>query len=109
MAGYLAERGERFSTPEDYCFSDDLPDECGKDKCLMGSFFRCAHCEIVLCLTHFYADYHYCGGNKPTGPTPNREESVGGRRKEIHALVIHATVFVRLLIVNKVITWNTGF
>jgi hypothetical protein len=63
-SGYLDERGERFENPVEYCFPDDLAEECAKsengNKCGQGSFLRCAHCELVLCFNHFFVDYHYC-------------------------------------------------
>jgi hypothetical protein len=64
MAGYVEEQGERFMTPNCYCFAGDLPDECGCGGCQEGSFIRCAHCEEVLCFTHFYSDYHYHGDRR---------------------------------------------
>lgn len=64
-SGYISERGGRFLTPDEFCFPDDLPDECeGHDeggKCSEGAFIRCAHCESVLCFSHFFIDYHYHG------------------------------------------------
>jgi hypothetical protein len=66
MSGYIEERGERnierFTTPNEYCFPGDLPDECGREGCQGGSFIRCAHCEGVFCFAHFFTDYHYHGG-----------------------------------------------
>jgi Tc5 transposase C-terminal domain/DDE superfamily endonuclease len=61
MCGYVKEEGKKFDTPDGYCFANDLPDECSGGQCQEGSFIRCAHCEKVLCFTHFYLDYHYCG------------------------------------------------
>jgi Tc5 transposase C-terminal domain len=65
MAGYVEEKGERnierFTTPTEFCFPGNLPDECGRGGCPEGSFIKCAHCEVVLCFGHFFTDYHYHG------------------------------------------------
>jgi hypothetical protein len=40
MSGYVEERGERniarFTTPNEYRFPGDLPDECGRGGCQEG-------------------------------------------------------------------------
>jgi Tc5 transposase C-terminal domain/DDE superfamily endonuclease len=58
-AGYHTGRGATFTTPNAYCFPDDLPDACRMRGCQDGSFIRCAHCKLTLCFAHFFDEFHY--------------------------------------------------
>jgi hypothetical protein len=64
-SGYAEERGERFLNPVEYCFAEEIAEQCERMKngarCDEGAFIRCAHCELTICFTHFFVDYHYCG------------------------------------------------
>lgn len=63
-SGFLDGRCTRFENPVEFCFPDDLADECERAengiKCSQGSFIRCAHCTLVFCFEHFFVGYHYC-------------------------------------------------
>jgi hypothetical protein len=64
-AGYIDQRPEAHVTPVQYCFEMDIFEQncqklIGDGVCEVATFIRCSHCELRLCFSHFYFDFHYC-------------------------------------------------
>lgn len=58
-AGYSTDRPGEFITPTKYCFPI-LNGNCQVDNCIKRMFIRCSWCKSLLCLKHFFVNYHNC-------------------------------------------------
>lgn len=49
---------EKFSNLNEVCFSFEKP-FCDIENCYHPTFICCSHCRDVLCMHHFFTEYHY--------------------------------------------------
>jgi len=69
-SGYTERRGDRFETPNEYCFHHNMNDKecltCLAENVVSIPFSRCSYCEQFFCFKHFFGsdhnliDYHTC-------------------------------------------------
>ena len=58
IAGYTDKHPGDFLTVKDVCFDFD-PHACNVSGCYNFSFINCAHCTQLLCVSHFFEEFHF--------------------------------------------------
>jgi len=56
-SGYLHNHPGQFQTVTDVCFKLSQP-HCDISSCDSFSFIRCSYCRKILCVNHFFIEYH---------------------------------------------------
>ena len=58
-SGYTEEPPEKFLNPIQYCFSF-FEKECQISNCEEEAILKCSWCKKLICIYHFFENYHYC-------------------------------------------------
>ena len=57
--GYIEKNPCPFQNVTEVCFSN-LGEICeyGDEACMEWPFIKCSHCDVILCIQHFFTNFH---------------------------------------------------